>query len=81
MINDKEVKRMPALLDHEKLREEMRKQSLKQEPLAERLGISDRHLRNLRSRDTNVSASLLYDISRALRVPIDELVTVREEEK
>ncbi len=72
---------MPALLDHKKLREEMRKQSLKQEPLAERLGISDRHLRNLRSRDTNVSASLLYDISMALQVPIDELVTVREEEK
>lgn len=72
---------MPALLDHKKLREEMRKQSLKQEPLAERLGISDRHLRNLRSRDTNVSASLLYDISLALQVPIDDLMAAREEEK
>ncbi len=72
---------MPALLNHKKLREEMRKQSLKQEPLAERLGISDRHLRNLRSRDTNVSASLLYDISLALQVPIDDLMAAREEEK
>ncbi len=72
---------MSALLDHKKLREEIRKQSLKQEPLAERLGISDRHLRNLRSRDTNVSASLLYDISLALRVLIDQLVTVREDEE
>jgi len=72
---------MITLLDHEKLREEMRKQSLKQEPLAEDLGISDRHLRNLRARDTNVSASLLYALSQALGVPKDELVTVREDEK
>lgn len=72
---------MPALLDHKKLREEMRKQSLKQEPLAERLGISDRHLRNLCSRDTNVSSSLLYDISLALQVPIVDLMAARKEEK
>ncbi len=72
---------MPALLNHKKLCEEMRKQSLKQEPLAERLGISDRHLRNLRSKDTNVSASLLYDISMALQVPIEDLMAAREEEQ
>ncbi len=72
---------MSALLDHKKLREEMRKQSLKQEPLAERLGISDRHLRNLRAKDTNVSMSLLYALSLALGVPKDELVTDWEEEK
>jgi len=81
MIDNKEVKRMLALLDHKKLREEMRKQSLKQEPLAERLGISDRHLRNLRAKDTNVSMSLLYALSLALGVPTDELVTVREDEE
>lgn len=69
---------MPALLNHEKLHREMRKRSLKQEPLAEQLGISDRHLRNLLARDTNVSASLLYDISLTLQVPIEELVVVRE---
>jgi len=72
---------MPALLDHKKFCEEMRKQAFKQEPLAERLGISDRHLRNLCSRDINVSASLLYDISLVLQVPIDELVIVWEEEE
>jgi len=81
MINNKEVKCMPALLDHEKLCEEMRKQSLKQELLAERIGISDRYLRILRSKDTNVSTSILYKISLALQVPIDELVTVWEEEE
>jgi len=81
MINHKEVERMSMLLSHKKLREVMRKQSLKQEPLAEDLGISDRHLRNLCSRDTNVSTSLLYALSLVLQVPIDELVTVREEEE
>jgi len=81
MINNKEVKCMPALLDHEKLREEMRKQSLKQEPLAESIGISDRYLRTLCSKDTNVSTSILYKISQALNVPIDKLVIVWKEEE
>ena len=47
---------MPALLDHKKLRKEMEARSLKQEPLAEQLDISVRHLRNLCSRDVNISA-------------------------
>ncbi len=70
---------MPALLDHKKLCKEMSEQALTQETLAERAGISDRHLRNLRSRDTNVSMSLLYSISAALRVPMDELVVLQED--
>jgi len=70
---------MPALLDHKKLCREMREQALKQEGLAELLGISDRHLRNLRRRDTNVSTALLYNLSRALQVPMDELVVLRED--
>jgi len=72
---------MPALLNHKILLEEMRKKSLKQEPLAERLGISDRHLRNLRSRDTNISSSLLYDISLELQMSMDDLMIALEEEK
>ncbi|WP_295766141.1 helix-turn-helix domain-containing protein [uncultured Oscillibacter sp.] len=70
---------MPALLDHKKLRKEMEARSLKQEPLAEQLDISVRHLRNLCSRDVNISSSLLYDISVTLQVPMDELLIMPEE--
>ncbi|WP_295748325.1 helix-turn-helix domain-containing protein [uncultured Oscillibacter sp.] len=70
---------MPALLDHEKLCKEMKGQALKQEPLAEQLDISVRHLRNLCSRDTNVSSALLYKLSEVLQVPMRELLTTQEE--
>lgn len=72
---------MAALLDHEKLRKEMKAQDLKQEPLAERLDISDRHLRTLCAKDTNVSSSLLYSLSTELQIPMDELLTIQEERK
>ncbi|MCI9649738.1 helix-turn-helix domain-containing protein [Oscillibacter sp.] len=72
---------MSALLNHQKLREEIREQSLKQEPLSEQLGISDRHLRNLCSRDTNVSSSLLFKLSEVLQVPMDKLMITQEERK
>lgn len=71
---------MPALLDHKKLCEEMSKRSLKQEPLAERLDITDRHLRNLCTKDINVSADLLQKISAVLQIPMEELLIMREEE-
>ena len=70
---------MSAKLDHQKLRDEMKAQALKQEPLAEQLNISDRHLRTLRSKDTDVASSLLYDLSRALRIPMEDLLIMGEE--
>ena len=72
---------MSALLDHKKLRKEMKEQDLKQEEFAEKLDISDRHLRNLRSKDTNVSSSLLKKLSEELQVPMDDLLTAGEERK
>lgn len=72
---------MSALLDHKKLRKEMKEKDLKQEEFAEKLDISDRHLRNLRSKDTNVSSSLLKKLSEELQVPMDDLLTAGEERK
>ena len=45
----------------------------------EQLDISVRHLRNLCSRDTNVSSALLYKLSEVLQVPMRELLTTQEE--
>lgn len=72
---------MSALLDHKMLRKEMKEKDLKQEEFAEKLDISDRHLRNLRSKDTNVSSSLLKKLSEELQVPMDDLLTAGEERK
>ncbi len=68
-----------AFLDHKKLEQEMEEKNLKQEPFAEQLGISDRHLRNLCSRNTAVSSTLLYNISRALDKPMEEFLVVEED--
>lgn len=70
---------MSTLLDHNKLCKAMKEQALKQEPLAEQLEISVRHLRNLCSKDIDVSSSLLYRISEVLQVPMDQLLIQREE--
>lgn len=72
---------MSARLDHQKLRNEMKAQALKQEPLAEQLNISDRYLRTLLSRDTDVASSLLYRLSKALQIPMEELLTMGEEQE
>ena len=72
---------MSMFLSHEKLCKEMKDQSLKQEPLAVQLDISVRHLRNLCSKDINVSSALLYRLSEVLQVPMDELLTMREEQE
>lgn len=70
---------MPTLLDHEKLSKVIKEHAFKQEPLAEQLDISVRHLRNLCSKNINVSSSLLYRLSEALQVPMDELLTEQED--
>lgn len=69
-----------VLLDHEKLTMAMEESDLTQEELAEEFGITDRHLRYLKGKDTNVSASLLYRMSQIFRRPMESLLTVREDD-
>ncbi len=68
-----------ALLDHEKLVKAMEASELTQEELAEEIGITDRHLRNLRGKDTDVSTSVLYRMSRTFRMSMESLLTFQEE--
>ena len=70
-----------ALLDHEKLDHAIRESNLKQEQLAEHLNISARHIRNLKSGDTSVSAPLLYKISQEFQKPMEYFLTFREEDE
>ena len=72
---------MSTFLNHEKLRREIKDHFLKQEPLAEQLNIIVRHLRNLCSKDINVSSDLLYRLSEVLQIPIDDLLTMREDQE
>lgn len=72
---------MSAFLNHEKLRMEIKNHALKQEPLAEQLNISVRHLRNLCSKDINVSSDLLYKLSEVFKIPMDDLLTMREDQE
>ena len=50
-------------------------QNLKQEPLAEFLNISDRHVRNICKHDTDASVSLCYNLSKLFGTTIEDLLT------
>ena len=65
-------------LSHRILRRKMLEKDWKQEPLAEALGISDRHVRNLCYKDTDVSISLCYKLSRIFDTTMEELLEVKE---
>ncbi len=52
-----------VLLNHEKFRKEIETLNLSQEEIAAGLGISGRHVRNLKTKDSPVSACLLYQMS------------------
>ena len=69
---------MRVELNRRKLKEIREQNHLTQEQLAELSNISDRHLRNLETVSTNPSATVLCRISRALDVPMDELMTVKD---
>lgn len=71
---------MTAELDREKLRAAREEKHLSQETLAERSGISDRHLRNLENRKVNLSAAVLWQLSRALGTTMDALMIVYVDE-
>ena len=67
-----------ALLDHKKLIKAMEAKNATQEELAEEINITDRHLRNLRERDTDISVSLCYRLSQVFQIPMEELLVVRD---
>ena len=69
-----------ALLDHEKFDNAIRESDLKQEQLAEHLDISTRHIRNLKSEDTSISAPLLYKISQEFQKPMEYFLTLQEKD-
>ena len=68
-----------ALLDHEKLTMAMEESVFNEVELAEDFSITDRDLRYLIVKDTNVSASLLYRMSQIFRRPMESLLTFRED--
>lgn len=72
---------LTALLDHKKLEKEMEARALKQEEFAERIGITDRHIRNLKERDTDVSSSLLYRISKEFGLPMESMLVLKQEDE
>lgn len=72
---------MTALLSHQKIRSMIAEHNLRQEPFAESIGISDRHVRNLCKRDTDVAVSLLYRISAAYHVPMLELLVIKTDDE
>ena len=69
-----------ARLSHTILRKKMLENEWKQEPLAEELGISDRHVRNLCYKDVDAQISLCYRLSRVFGTSIEELLEIREEQ-
>ena len=69
-----------VLFDHKKFGDVIRESDLKQEQLAEHLDISTRHIRNLKSGDTSISAPLLYKISQEFQKPMEYFLTFREED-
>ena len=70
---------MAAQLDRKKLRAIRREKSLTQEQLAEHCGISDQHMRSLETKRVNLSSNLLFQLSQALDVPMNDLMTVSDD--
>ena len=68
-----------VLLDHEKFAEEIKNSALSQEEIAERLNISDRHVRNLKIKDSIIFVPLLYRIHILFNKPMEYFLIVIEE--
>lgn len=69
-----------AKLSHIKLRNKIAEQNWTQTALAEKLDISDRHIRNLCNKDTDISVSLCFKMSRAFEISMEELLSIEEVE-
>ena len=68
-------------LSHIVIKSKIAEQNWIQERLAEILDISDRHVRNLSSRDVNANIDLCYSLSRAFGTSIEELLVFQEGEE
>lgn len=68
-------------LSHKILRRKIAEQNWTQDAVAEKLEISDRHIRNLCSRDTDTYVSLCYRISQVFGTSMEELLVIREAEE
>lgn len=69
-------------LDGEKLRSLRKARKLTQESMAEFANTTDRYLRDLESgKKSNSSAGLLYSLSRALGVPMEELMRPSKDDR
>jgi transcriptional regulator with XRE-family HTH domain len=75
---DKVVK--AVLLDHLKFRKEVEASKESQEQIAENLGISDRHVRNLQTKNRPISAYLLYQMSIVFHKPMEYFLLILEED-
>lgn len=65
-------------LSHIVLKSKMAEQNWTQNALAEALNISDRHIRNLCSRNTDVYVSLCYKMSKVFGTTMEELLEIQE---
>lgn len=65
-------------LSHVVLKNKMAEQNWTQNALAEKLNISDRHIRNLCSKNTDIYVSLCYRMSRAFGTTMEELLEIQE---
>ena len=68
-------------LSHKRLKNKIAKQNWTQLSLAEKLGISDRQLRNLCKNDTDTKISLCYKMSRVFGTTMEELLEIPKAEK
>ena len=71
---------MIVILNRKKLRARRKEKELTQEKLAEESGLSDRYIRSLEREAAQPSAAVLYRLSRALEVPMDEFITATFDE-
>ena len=65
-------------LNHTLVKQKFDENKLKQEPFAERLGISVRHVHNICTKDMDVAVSLCYHLSKSFGIPMENLLTTAE---
>ena len=68
-----------AKLCHKTLKSKIAEQNWTQFTLAETLDISDRQIRNLCKKDTDVKTSLCYRLSKAFSTTMEELLVIQED--
>lgn len=67
-------------LSHKMLKCKIAEQHWTQDALAEKLNLSDRHIRNLCRKDTDTKLSVCYWMSKVFGTTMEELLVVKETE-